>query len=304
MGTPLISFGEVFGQHAIISLVDVDNSGIHLARQNPIAIFFFPSSNICAASAKKMSAFRIFRIQGVVPCGLSELSSLSVILIGIPVFGHGTLSFGEGAVREKATTSELTGSDGSQTCPGEQKSDCRLHSRISNRADQTICFHVIVLRLQAAEIPDNCAMLCYDDELQGNRHVLVRHALSEQIQTQNQTVTSVRAPGHNRLSTSSFQDVFGSQDSHFLKEDDSTTERMESGFTLSLQSFPMGWLRASWGGSKPREEEEAGRELSELLLLLKPCRSRRCGSPELVAQQPESINMLCRKCRGSPCCCQ
>lgn len=32
--------------------------------------------------------------------------------------------------------------------------------------------------------------------------------------------------------------------------------------------------------------------------------SCRCGSPELVARQQGSINMLCRKCRGSPSCCQ
>lgn len=82
---------------------------------------------------------------------------------------------------------------------------------------------------------------------------------------------------------------------------------ISSDFTLSLQSFPTGWLRASWGGEQA-QGGGGGRQkeypLSELLLLLKPCRSRRCGSPELVAQQPESINMLCRKCRGSPYCCQ
>lgn len=39
------------------------------------------------------------------------------------------------------------------------------HSCTSNRADQIICFRVIVLSLQASEIPNNCVMLCYDDEL-------------------------------------------------------------------------------------------------------------------------------------------
>lgn len=80
---------------------------------------------------------------------------------------------------------------------------------------------------------------------------------------------------------------------------------LSSGFTLSLQSFPAGWLRASCGGEQVRGGGRQGEHPpSELPLLLKPCRSRRCGSPELVAQQRESINMLCRKCRGSPRCCQ
>lgn len=71
--------------------------------------------------------------------------------------------------------------------------------------------------------------------------------------------------------------------------------------------FPAGQPGRPWGGrvSEPREEEGGGgdRPLSPLLLP-RLWRSCGCGSPELVAQQPESINMLCRKCRGSPSCCQ
>lgn len=37
------------------------------------------------------------------------------------------------------------------------------YSCTSNWADKTICFHAIMASLQ--EIPDNCATLCYDDEL-------------------------------------------------------------------------------------------------------------------------------------------
>lgn len=77
--------------------------------------------------------------------------------------------------------------------------------------------------------------------------------------------------------------------------------------SFSLQSFPAGQLR-TWGRVTDPGRRRGGRDhpLSVLLLLLELCwsRSRRCGSPELVAQQPESINMLCRKCRGSPSCCQ
>lgn len=78
-------------------------------------------------------------------------------------------------------------------------------------------------------------------------------------------------------------------------------------FSFSLRSFPAGQQGRPWGGraSEPREEEGGGgdRPLSPLLPP-RLCRSCGCGSPELVAQQPESINMLCRKCRGSPSCCQ
>lgn len=78
--------------------------------------------------------------------------------------------------------------------------------------------------------------------------------------------------------------------------------------SFPLQSFPTGQLRTPCRVTDPGRRR-GGRDhpLSVLLLLLlKLCwnRSRGCGSPELVAQQLESINMLCRKCRGSPSCCQ
>lgn len=78
------------------------------------------------------------------------------------------------------------------------------------------------------------------------------------------------------------------------------------GFLLFLAKLPCRAAESILGRvSEPRGEEGGTGDCPlSLLLLLKLCWSRRCGSPELVAQQPESINMLCRKCRGSPSCCQ